>query len=536
MNTDSAAVVWSVAAHTYMANAKAPESITPFVGSIDDLLERGMTGKFSDSVPRPGDVDVVSGGSPCPGFSLITADKTTEKQKKNRSLVAAFAAFIDFYRPKYGILENVKTIVQRKKNRTEDFFSQLICALIGMGYQAQIIMGDAWSHGDPQTRVRAFLYFAAPGVRLPNPPELSHSHPRKAKEEGLGEMTNGEPYVRRSIGKATAFKFVSAAEATADLPEIGDAKPDTCIAFPDHRLSISLSSGDRRANTRNGETKNFRTQILNMPIRPYGINFSKAWNKGEGTMQSYERDAYPPTGHRVNEISKGWGRINPNGLFSTVTTACQPTDARLGTLMHWNEMRPLTIMEVRRAQGMPDDEVLLGTRSDQYAQVGNSVARQISMALGLSLREAFMGTLYDDDDVPVIEEKVEQPVVVISDNEDDQDDQDVTILPRLPQDDETSSKTSVLRISPESGPAEASSTPATSIADNDVAIIGSGSGATRKRPLSKSLAVGLISSKKPRLQYAVDLDRDVPLSIPSGATVVRIFDSDEDDESQTPGP
>ncbi|KAG8162426.1 hypothetical protein KVR01_008191 [Diaporthe batatas] len=402
--------IWDAAIHTYMANCRDPDSVHPFLGSIDDLNLRAFQGEFTDSVPRPGQVHLICGGSPCPGFSLITPDKQTQKQAKNRSLVAAFAASVDFYRPQYGFLENVITIVRSKGNGkgkvTEDYFSQLICALVGMGYQAQIILGDAWSHGAPQRRKRAFLCFAAPGLDLPLPPVPSHSHPEKTKFGSLGKMTNGEPYVFRS-DEPTAFRYVTALQATADLPDIYDAKTETCVAFPDHRLSISLASADT-IRAKDGHGKNGRTQSLNMPIRPFGMNMSRAWhhtirdNLSGDTLRymfDHERDAYPGKDvYRSSSVSNGWGRVHPHGLFNTVTTTCVWTDARIGRLSHWDQPRPLTVMEVRRAQGIPDDEVLLGTPRDQWQMVGNAVARQIATALGLSLRKAWVGSLYEDDD------------------------------------------------------------------------------------------------------------------------------------------
>lgn len=403
--------IWDAAIHTYMANCRNPDSVHPFLGSIDELNLRAFQGEFSDSVPRPGQVDLICGGSPCPGFSLMTPDKQTLKQVKNRSLVAAFAATVDLYRPQYGILENVITIVRSKGNGkgkvTEDYFSQLICALVGMGYQAQIILGDAWSHGAPQRRKRAFLYFAAPGLELPLPPVPSHSHPENINVGSLGKMTNGEPYVVR-LDEPTAFRYVTALQATADLPDVYDAKTQTCVAFPDHRLSISLASGDMKNRGKHGQGKNGRTQNLNMPIRPFGMNISRAWHhkirdKLSGDtfqdMFDHERDAYPGDDvFRSSSNSKGWGRVHPHGLFNTVTTCCVWTDARIGRLSHWDQPRPLTVMEVRRAQGIPDNEVLVGKPRDQWHMVGNAVAGQIATALGLALRKAWVGTLYEDEE------------------------------------------------------------------------------------------------------------------------------------------
>jgi DNA (cytosine-5)-methyltransferase 1 len=80
--------IWDKAIHTYMTNSPSPEKTHPFLGSVDDLLREAIEGKFSDNVPRPGEVDFISAGSPCPGFSLLTQDKTTLDQVKNQPLVA----------------------------------------------------------------------------------------------------------------------------------------------------------------------------------------------------------------------------------------------------------------------------------------------------------------------------------------------------------------------------------------------------------------------------------------------------------------
>ncbi|KAL2135171.1 hypothetical protein VTI74DRAFT_9488 [Chaetomium olivicolor] len=237
--------IWDRAIHTYMVNSPDPKSTKPFLGSVDDPLGLALEGKYADNVPRPGEVEFISAGSPCPGFSLLTQDKTTLVQIKNQSLVASFAAFVDFCRPKYGIFENVSTIIQARHNRSEDVLSQLFCAIIGMGYQAQLIFDDAWSHGAPQCRNRVVLYFALPNLPLPSPPLLSHSHYPGATSRGLGEMCNGEPFVRRSFQK-TAFKLVSAAEATADMPRIQDGKAEPAIAFPDHRVCAGMTRRIRR--------------------------------------------------------------------------------------------------------------------------------------------------------------------------------------------------------------------------------------------------------------------------------------------------
>ncbi|PHH62052.1 hypothetical protein CDD81_7608 [Ophiocordyceps australis] len=385
------------AVHTYMANTTSP--ISPFLGSIDDLQRQALGGNFSQMVPRVGEVDFICGGSPCPGFSSLTNDKTTAKQRKNQSLVAAFASFIDLYRPKYALLENVTGIVQRKKDRDQDVFSQLICALVGLGYQTHFFSVDASSCGSPQRRPRIFIAIAAPGYRLPERPLATHSYPPQTMRLNIGLLPTGEPMTERLVPEATPFKFVSASEATADLPEIGDGQADICPAFADHRVSM-------------GVTRLMKARIALIPKQPWGMNLAKAWY-GQGSKRGAKMGSMTESEYRqfnsqdlmrpgrpfvTSEVSSAWGRLYPHRLFETIVTSPGPADGKNGRTLHWRDDRPMTIMEARRAQGMRDNEVLLGFLANQFRIVGNSVAREVALALGSVLREAWAESLEEGVD------------------------------------------------------------------------------------------------------------------------------------------
>jgi DNA (cytosine-5)-methyltransferase 1 len=381
------------AIHTYMANTSDPGEVSPFLGSIDDLQRLAINGEFAENVPPIGDVDFISGGSPCPGFSILTNDKTTKAQRKNQSLVAAFGSFIDLYRPRYGLLENVPSIVQRKANRDQDVFSQLICAIVGLGYQAHFFLLDACSFGSPQRRSRVFLAFAAPGHRLPRRPDPTHAHPAGTQKDSRGNLPTGDSMVERIMPEATPFDFVSARAATADLPAIYDSKPDICVPYPDHRVSLGI-------------TTLLRNKIKLIPAQPWGMNFAQAWHgldrkkAGSGVLTPADRLVFPPDSNasldRTKPASNAYGRMRPDRLIETIVTGQSPSDAKNGRTLHWREDRVLTIMEARRAQGFRDDEVLLGSPADQFKIVGNSVAREVAVSLGAVFREAWTQSLADE--------------------------------------------------------------------------------------------------------------------------------------------
>jgi DNA (cytosine-5)-methyltransferase 1 len=380
------------AIHTYAANLKDPKSTKFFYGSVDDLLKRALQRSSDDSeelIPLPGDVEFISGGSPCQGFSALNSVKNNEKGLKNQSLVASVAAYVDFYRPKYGILENVMTMAQKGRGRDQDVLSQLICAIVGMGYQVQLFVLDAWSCGSPQSRSRLFVSFAAPGLEPVEHPQLSHSHPPKVTERGLGKLANGESFGRRLQGP-TPFEYVTAAEATKDLPNIGDGCTYQCTRQPDHVAGTGMSTV-------------MRDQIRAIPVYPRGMNFYKAWNEGRGIMTTEQRAFFPfykkegTLRECVQNCSRAWGRVSPKGLFPNIVVSLCASDSRMGTILHWDDHRYLTTMEARRAQSFPDDEILLGAPNEGWKLMGNSVARSVALALGLSLRDAWAKNETDNE-------------------------------------------------------------------------------------------------------------------------------------------
>lgn len=378
----------SNAIHTYWANLENKKGTKLFYGSVNDMLTAVLEGNPSKSslVPLPGDIDFISAGSPCPGFSILNSCRDNARGLQNQSLVASVAAYIDVFRPKYALLENVITMAQKGKGRDEDVLSQLICCIVGMGYQVQVFNLDSWSFGSPQSRSRLFVSIVAPGLEAPPHPNLSHSHPEGTKERGLGLMASGHPFGER-IFKPTPFDYVTAQEATADLPDISDGRTYHCTSHPDHRMA-------------RGIPRTLKAQIEIIPMNPRGMNFVKTLE--QGLMTRAERNLFPRLTragrqcHNVAPTSKAWERVHPQKLFPTIATSASPGCARTGRCLHWDQQRIITVLEARRAQSFPDGEIITGVQSKQWRIIGNSVARTVSLALGLSIGEACRRNLLEE--------------------------------------------------------------------------------------------------------------------------------------------
>ncbi|KAF3357626.1 hypothetical protein VdG1_05729 [Verticillium dahliae VDG1] len=139
---------------------------------------------------------------------------------------------------------------------------------------------------------------------------------------------------------------------------------DCCIPFPDHRQSI-------------GVTQLLRPQLGCIPTRPWGLNLGTAHNKGDGPMTAAELSLYPQA-KRQGPSSKAFGRLRPDRLMGTITTKPSPSDGYGRAVLHWAQNRILTV----------------------------------SLALGLSFRAAWLGSLIEGDEhLPLPRHMVRQPTM-----------------------------------------------------------------------------------------------------------------------------
>jgi site-specific DNA-cytosine methylase len=255
---------------------------------------------------------------------------------------------------------------KRKGFEEEKVFHQLIACLVGLGYQVHHYLIDAWTYGSPQQRSRIFISIAAPGLEPIAKPFMTHSHPSSINRRSLGTLVNGESFGCREE-YATPFEYVTAGQATSDLPKIGSGLVQACTSFPDHRILRNMNGKDRAL-----------TRCI--PVSP----------PGQGYLDALKLCRIPDSLLKTKQNpGRAFTRIKEASLFPTITTTVSPQDSRWGHVLHWNEHRPISLMEARRAQGIPDHEVIVGSLTEQWRIIGNAVERNVALALGLSLRRAW---------------------------------------------------------------------------------------------------------------------------------------------------
>lgn len=373
-------VEWNeIAINTYAANAgSAPTSkIGYYLGSVDDHLRAAIEGRTGPEVPAVNTIDHICGGSCCQGFSLLQQDTASAGSTCNASKVATMASYYDLYRPFYGTFENVPAMTRPLgAKKDQNVFSQLVCALVAMGYQLRVFNLDSWSFGSCQSRSRLFISIAAPLLKALNEPSRSHAHPVGTKNRSLGKAANGLPFGERSFGATPFTTPIAAATALQDLPEVSLTSPQ-CLTHPDHVFGIL-----------NPMTREIITSLPQQGFLEGNVNIVRTI--ASSNAPSHVRKYWSTAGAlRRAAQSNSFTRVKGNSILPTVTTSPNLSCAKGGAGIHWQQNRPLTLLEARRAQGYLDHEPLLGNFSNQWKIVGNSVARPVALALGIKLREAW---------------------------------------------------------------------------------------------------------------------------------------------------
>lgn len=275
-----------------------------------------------------GHIDVIIGGPPCQGFSLSGKRKVDDPRN---TLFKHYLRFVDSFRPRLAILENVRLLTSMK-NPTGGFVKDDIYAEFQrLGYKVSHFEINAKDYGVPQHRER--VIFVAVRNDIPHAPSLP-------------EATHGQ--------------VVDMFSALSPFRTFGDACSD--LAF--------IESGDK-SNDDLHEAVRHPTHVIDW-----------LWDVPEGCSAHDNEDEgkRPPSGYNTTYKRQVW-----NEPASTVQTTFGMISGCRN--VHPIATRSLTIREAARIQSFPDSYRFIGSLGTIRKGIGNAVPPLLAYRLGMHARE-----------------------------------------------------------------------------------------------------------------------------------------------------
>jgi DNA (cytosine-5)-methyltransferase 1 len=302
---------------------------------------------------KPGDLDMLSGGPPCQGFSKNVPRKNRFLDLPNNQLVRTFIEYVEALQPKMMLMENV---AEMKNGFGQAYTQEILSRLSADGYTVSYQVLNAADYGVPQRRRRAFFlaHKLKSTLTFPAP---THVNPKIADKSELSFFWMADE------------SHVSVWEAIGDLPS---------VTHDDERQEHSYGCEPFSAYQK--QMRKGRTLVLNhKPRRLASTQYQRleSIKPGEG-IKDLPAHLRPKSGY-----SGAYGRLTKNMVAPTITRwVFHPGSGRYG---HPSDTRVITIREAARLQGFPDDFEFIGTYTQQAGQLGNAVppllVRKIAEAL-----------------------------------------------------------------------------------------------------------------------------------------------------------
>jgi len=350
-------------ANTYSKNHHSAKVTTADIRTLDANEIRKQL-----NIERE-ELDLLAGGPPCQGFSINAPVRSVLDERNH--LFKDYLRFVDAFAPRAVLIENVPGLVSFEDGAT---LHAILDALAELGYGADVrILGAAY-YGVPQMRWRTFIV----GLRGRNLPTAAFPEPtvHAPIRPNFTATFNGQSLLKIPTPETDA-KFTTVQQAIGDLPPLKNGERGEMI-----KEYISEPSNDYQRRSRVGTVG-----VVNHEApRLSNINLQRMEYIKPGDNWTSIPDELLPKGMqkaRKSDHTKRYGRVDPDGLASTILTKCDP---HWGAYFHYSQDRSFTVREAARIQSFPDHFVFTGTQAQQFAQVGNAVPPLLAKAVGLALK------------------------------------------------------------------------------------------------------------------------------------------------------
>lgn len=344
-----------------------------------DASKNDIVKKFQKQTSlKPPDVDVIIGGPPCQGFSNVgrikIASLVKNGQRNGRSsdsrfiddkrnhLYKSFIKFVDWFKPKAIVMENVLGMMSYKNGQVVEQIKEDFVTAGYSNVESKVL--NAAEYGVPQFRRRVF-FIATKKREAILWPTQTHFPKSELNRKSLAANTNDHVTVGDAFGDLPLLS----------LPEKGIKQKDSIKKY---RKSPECEFQTRAR----GKQKTLHNNITRWH-RKKDIEVFKNMKQG-GRWSDLSDSDRKKIGYSDKSFNDKWKRLSNDEPSWTVVSHL----AKDGYMfIHPTQNRTISVREAARLQSFPDSFVFYGSRSAQFKQIGNAVPPLLSKAIAENLKK-----------------------------------------------------------------------------------------------------------------------------------------------------
>lgn len=319
-----------------------------------------------------GEIDVIIGGPPCQGFSVIGKRQYDDVRNE---LVFSFSRLVAQLRPRHFVMENVPgmtSLVAGPEPGSPRLLDVLLDELKSHGYEvAPPTILNAAQFGVPQQRQRLILLGARFGCELPVYP-IPETEPRSRRPVDRCE----------SDSEASSCHCPTVSEAIGDLPDVD--------RVPTLRYTDETQLTKRALGRMHKRSSSYAKILLGLEQDRNDYAYRRIWEADKLTSSlrtihaSNVTERFAATEQGCPEPVSRFLRLHPNGVSPTLRAG---THYERGSFnaprpIHPTLPRVISVREAARLHSFPDWFRLHWTKWHGFRQVGNAIPPRMARALG----------------------------------------------------------------------------------------------------------------------------------------------------------
>jgi DNA (cytosine-5)-methyltransferase 1 len=296
-------------------------------------------------------IDVIIGGPPCQAYSLVgrSRDPNGMKNDKRNYLFRYYGQFLERYKPKYFVFENVLGLLTAGNAK---YLNEMLALFRELGYSIDHKVLQAEDFGVLQKRRRVIIIGRRGKQKL--------KFPKLENAKFSGEVKKDLFY---------------------DLPYLGPGDEKVVASYENPVNGYLQQSG-----IRNGV--DFVTQHLARPhnerdLEIYAIAIEK-WLNEKKRLKYDELPKRLQTHNNRSAFLDRYKVVDPTGYSHTVV-AHIAKDGHYYIYPDRKQVRSISVREAARLQSFPDDYFFEGGRSAAFKQIGNAVPPLMAKSIAKTL-------------------------------------------------------------------------------------------------------------------------------------------------------